>query len=102
MSDTRFTCDLFGTDVLRFNQAGYQLRLRLQKEGVNQLADAVADATRVISNLATLPGQPREYFDFLEEEYDGYALISKSEGYDAVPPKSALKVALEAGEALRR
>jgi hypothetical protein len=98
LNQPRFLSDIYGTELLRLNQLGYRLRKLLSDDGDAKVGNWVGEACRVLNNLSALPGQPQDYFEFLRQEYEGFALTAKTEHYDPVPVKGDLKQTIEAGE----
>ena len=94
----KFVSDIYGTELLRLNQLGYKLRTLLTDDGNAKLGQWVSEACRVLSNLSALPGQPQDYFDFLRQEYEGFALTAKTEHFDPVPVRGDLKQAVDSGD----
>ncbi len=92
---------IFGTDLLKVVDAGYSLRRKLLDDGEKDLGNLAGAASNVVQNLATLPGQPKDFFDYLREEFEGYQLKQRGDKYDASAVQAELRAAREGGIAGR-
>jgi hypothetical protein len=97
----KITANVFGTDLLKVVDAGYRLRHKLLDAGEKELGNLTGSAANVIQNLATLPGQPKMFFDYLREEFEGYQLRQRGEKYDAPAVQAELRAARAGGIAGR-
>ncbi|MGB4108037.1 MAG: hypothetical protein WBK55_09640 [Alphaproteobacteria bacterium] len=91
------TADLYGSDILSFVSFGMKLRRTLAEGGDEELADTVMTAVDVIQNLIGLPGSPRQFFEFLEEHYQGFEKQSLGARFDHMSPRGKIKTALNLG-----
>jgi hypothetical protein len=97
----KVTTSVFGTDLLRVVEAGYRVRRKLLDDGEKELGNLAGAAANVVQNLATLPGQPKMFFDYLREEFEGYQLKHRGDKYDAPAVQAELRAAREGGIAGR-
>jgi hypothetical protein len=97
----KVTSSVFGTDLLKVVEAGYRVRRKLLDDGERDLGNLAGAAANVVQNLATLPGQPKMFFDYLREEFDGYQLKQRGDKYDAPAVQAELRAAREGGIAGR-
>jgi hypothetical protein len=97
----KVTANIFGTDLLKTVDAGYRLRRKLVDDGEKELGNLAGAASNVLQNLATLPGQPKAFFEYLREEFEGYQLKQRGDKYDAPAIQAELRAAREAGVAGR-
>ena len=97
----KVTASVFGTDLLKVVEAGYRVRRKLLDDGEKELGNLAGAAANVVQNLATLPGQPRMFFDYLREEFEGYQLKHRADKYDAPAVQAELRAAREGGIAGR-
>lgn len=93
----KVTVSVFGTDLLKVVEAGYRVRRKLLDEGEKELGNLAGAAANIVQNLATLPGQPKMFFDFLREEFEGYQLKQRGDKYDAPAVQAELRSAREGG-----
>jgi hypothetical protein len=94
-STPAFAVEAYGTDVLRTVENGLRLRRRLLDAGQEELAEVVGTATTVIQNVLALPGQPREFHDFLATHYDGYQRWGAR--FDHQAPHSKIAAVIKSG-----
>lgn len=92
-----FTVEAYGTDVLRTVENGLRLRRSLLDVGQEELAEVVGTATTVIQNVLALPGQPREFHDFLATHYDGYQRHRWGARFDHQAPHSKMAAVIKSG-----
>jgi hypothetical protein len=92
-----FAVEAYGTDVLRTVENGLRLRRLLIDAGQEELADVVGTATTVIQNILALPGQPREFHDFLATHYDGYQRHRWGARFDHQAPHSKIASVIKSG-----
>ena len=92
-----FTAEVYGSDILKIVEFALGLRKSLLNSGDEEIADAVTTAMQVVQNLIGLPGSPRQFHDFLAENYEGYERHSMGARYDHLAPRSKIKVALQQG-----
>lgn len=97
----KVTANVFGTDLLKVVEAGYRVRRKLLDDGEKELGNAAGAAANVAQNLATLPGQPNMFFEYLREEFEGYQLKQRGDKYDAPALQAELRAAREGGIAGR-
>jgi hypothetical protein len=97
----KITANVFGTDLLKVVEAGYRVRRKLLDDGERELGNVAGAAANVVQNLATLPGQPKMFFDYLREEFEGYQLKQRGDKYDAPALQAELRGAREGGVAGR-
>ena len=97
----KVTASVFGTDLLKVVEAGYRVRRKLLDDGEKELGNLAGAAANVVQNLATLPGQPKMFFDYLREEFEGYQLKQRGDKYDAPAVQAELRAAREGGLAGR-
>lgn len=97
----KVTANVFGTDLLKVVEAGYRVRRKLLDDGENELGNLAGAAANAIQNLATLPGQPKMFFEYLREEFEGYELKQRGDKYDAPAIQAELRAAREGGIAGR-
>lgn len=97
----KVTASIFGTDLLKVVEAGYRVRRNLLDDGETELGNLAGAAANVVQNIATLPGQPKMFFDYLRDEFDGYQLKRRGDKYDAPRIQAELRAAREAGIAGR-
>ena len=97
----KVTANVFGTDLLKVVEAGYSVRRKLLDDGEKELGNLAGAAANVVQNLATLPGQPKMFFDYLREEFEGYQLKQRGDKYDAPAVQAELRAACEGGIAGR-
>lgn len=97
----KVTASVFGTDLLKVVEAGYRVRRKLLDNGEKELGNLAGAAANVVQNLATLPGQPKMFFDYLREEFEGYQLKQRGDKYDAPAVQAELRAAREGGIAGR-
>ncbi len=95
------TANVFGTDLLKVVEAGYLVRRKLLDDGENELGNLAGAAANAVQNLATLPGQPRMFFEYLREEFEGYELKQRGNKYDAPALQAELRAARDRGIAGR-
>ena len=93
--------EVYGTDLLRAVEAGLKLRRALKDEGATEIADKVAAATMAVQNVLGLPGQPRQFYDFLTASFEGYERQRRGARFDLQTPRSQLSADLKAGLAGR-
>lgn len=94
---SEFTAEVYGSDVLGIVEFALKLRRSLLDSGDEEIADAVTTAMQVVQNLIGLPGSPRQFHDFLTENYEGYERHSMGARYDHLAPRSRIKSALQLG-----
>ena len=92
-----FAVEAYGTDVLRTVENGLRLRRLLLDAGQEELAEVVGTATTVIQNVLALPGQPREFHDFLATQYDGYQHHRWGARFDHQAPHSKMAAVIRSG-----
>jgi hypothetical protein len=92
-----FSVEAYGTDVLRMVENGLRLRRLLIDAGQEDLAEVVGTATTVIQNVLALPGQPREFHDFLATHYDGYQRQRWGTRFDHQAPHSKMSSVIKSG-----
>ena len=97
----KVTANIFGTDLLKVVDTGYLLRRKLLDDGEKELGNLAGSASNVVQNLATLPGQPKAFFEYLREEFDGYQLKQRGDRYDAPALLAELRAARDGGIAGR-
>lgn len=97
----KVAASIFGTDLLKVVEDGYRVRRKLLDDGEKELGNLAGAAANVVQNLATLPGQPRIFFDYLREEFEGYQLKQRGDKYDAPAVQAELRAAREGGIAGR-
>jgi hypothetical protein len=97
----KVTASVFGTDLLKVVEAGYRVRRKFLDDGEKELGNLAGAAANVVQNLATLPGQPRMFFDYLREELEGYQLKQRGDKYDAPAVQAELRAVREGGIAGR-
>ena len=93
--------NVFGTDLLKVVEAGYRVRRKLLDDGEKELGNLAGAAANVVQNLANLPGQPKMFFEYLREEFEGYQLKQRGDKYDAPAIQAELRAAREGGIAGR-
>jgi hypothetical protein len=89
--------EVYGSDVLKIVESALKLRRALLASGDDKIADAVTTAMQVIQNLIGLPGSPKEFHDFLVENYEGYERQNMGARYDPLAPRSRIQSALQQG-----
>lgn len=97
----KVTANVFGTDLLKVVEAGYGVRRKLLDDGENELGNLAGAAANAVQNLATLPGQPKMFFEYLREEFEGYELKQRGDKYDAPAIQAELRAARDRGIAGR-
>ena len=98
----KVTANVFGTDLLKVVEAGYRVRRRLLDDGENELGNLAGAAANAVQNLATLPGQPKAFFEYLREQFEGHELKQRGDKYDVPAIQAELRAAREDGIAGRR
>jgi hypothetical protein len=91
------TAEVYGSDILRVVEIGLQLRRLLLDAGDSDIADAVTTAIKVIQNLIGLPGQPRQFHEFVAENCEGYELHRVGARFDDQAPRGKITAALKKG-----
>ncbi len=87
----------YGADVLSFVDFGLKLRRSLLDFGEDDIAAAVTAAVDVLQHLIGLPGPPRQFREFLTDNYEGFELSSVGGRYDHLAPRGKIKSALTQG-----
>ena len=94
---SEITAEVYGTDVMNIVDQGLKLRRALLDAGDTEISAAVGDAIYAIQNTVSLPGPPRQFNDFLANNYNGYELRSLGARFDHLAPRSRIKLALQQG-----
>ena len=94
---SEITAEVYGTDVMNIVNKGLKLRRSLLDAGDSEISDAVRDAIYAIQNIVSLPGPPRQFNDFLADNYNGYELRSLGARFDHLAPRSLIRSALQKG-----
>ena len=94
---SNITAEVYGTDVMNIVDQGLKLRRALLDAGDTEISAAVGDAIYAIQNTVSLPGPPRQFNDFLADNYNGYELRSLGARFDHLAPRSRIKSALQQG-----
>ena len=63
--------EVYGTDILRMVEKGLRLRRSLLDVGEDEIGEAVGTAVNVIQNILGIPGQPRQFHEFLATRMRG-------------------------------
>ncbi len=94
---SEITAEVYGTDVLSVVNQGSKLRRALLEAGDLEISDAVGNAIDSIRNIVSLPGPPRQFHDFLDDNYDGYELFGLDARFDHLTPRSRINSVLQQG-----
>ena len=96
---SEITAEVYGTDVMNIVDQGLKLRRAFLKAGDLEISSAVGNAIYAIQNIVSLPGPPRQFNDFLADNYNGYELLNLGAQFDHWAPRSRIKLALQQGSA---
>lgn len=91
--------EVYGADLLNFVDYGLKLRRSLQDAGDRDIASSVAAALNALQNLVGLPGPPKEFVNFLAENYQGHELQNIGSRFDHLTPRGKISSALKVGAA---
>lgn len=94
---SEITAEVYGTDVLNVVNQGSKLRRAFLEAGDLEISDAVGNAIYSIRNIVSLPGPPRQFHDFLDDNYDGYELFGLGARFDHLTPRSQINSVLQQG-----
>ena len=91
---SEITAEVYGTDVMNIVDQGLKLRRAFLEAGDLEISSAVGKAISAIQNIVSLPGPPRQFNDFLADNYNGYELHSLGARFDHLAPRSLIRSAL--------
>ena len=91
------TAEVYGTDVMNIVDQGLKLRKAFLDAGDAEIFTAVGDAIYAIRNTVSLPGPPRQFNDFLADNYHGYELHNLGARFDHLAPRSLIRSTLQQG-----
>lgn len=94
---SRVTAEVYGADILSVAELGLKVRRALQDTGESEIAEAVATAIYALESIAGLPGPPRQFQDFLADNYDGYERQRLGAQFDHLTPSGQIKSTLQLG-----
>src|SRR5690606_28032475 len=74
-----------------------ELRRLFASNGDEELAQTVTTAMQVALNRIGLPGSPRDFHQYLAENYEDYEQQRIGAHYDHLAPRSQIRAALQRG-----
>jgi hypothetical protein len=85
-----FKAEVYGTDILQMVERGLRLRRSFIAVGEDAIGEAVGRAIICLQNILSIPGDPREFHEFLTARYEGYQRQSWGARFDYQTPVSNL------------